>query len=140
MSGRLDSWAAYAAGLPIQRGYEPVPQESLADHVCQVAEGLGRKKQSLFRILGLPAEPGAGLTTLLRQAAFEAALVGFPTLVMKPGQTELDIEAIRAFALHLSEAWKTDGESEQVSLVLVFDAEHFDLPQLTNLPAILASP
>jgi hypothetical protein len=124
LSGSVDDWSAYGVGLPVDRSYRTqrmsLPEQTLAT-LRQVQRDPGRGSTFLIR---LPAEPGAGVTTLLRSAAFAAAREGFPALVLRPEQVEVDQEDLSTFATTLSEASLTAGFESMPPLLIVLDVDH----------------
>ena len=146
LSGRLHSWAAYAAGLPIPRSYKCGEQQSVSEKALGKLAALAHQKESDrgarskdLHWLRIPAEPGSGATTLLRMTAFQTAKAGYPTLLLRPNQSDVDIEQVRAFTVHLAEQAAQSGVKELPPLVVAIDAEHSDAGQLSQLPQVLES-
>ncbi|WP_329405725.1 hypothetical protein OG563_28615 [Nocardia vinacea] len=125
LDGSLEDWSAYGAGLPVERLYrsqgKPLHEDVLAT-LRQVQER-SRGTASTF-VMRLPAEPGAGVTTLLRAAAYTAAREGFPTLVLRPEQIAVDHDELAAFATVLSEGALSLGIEQAPPLLVVLDVEH----------------
>ena len=88
LAGR-DPWRAFAHNLAWQRP---------TSHLEQVRQALQRLRSSDRRVqvIDVPAEPGAGLTVLLQQVAFEAARAGHPTLIHRSRGGEFDYGAYPA--------------------------------------------
>ncbi|WBC05272.1 hypothetical protein [Micromonospora sp. WMMA1976] len=124
LNGNLEDWSAYSVGLPVERDYrtqdKPLEEDVLAI-LRQVQASPGPASTYVMR---LPAEPGAGATTLLRAAAYAAAREGFPTLVLRPEQIAIDHEELSAFATTLSERALALGLEQVPPLLIVIDVEH----------------
>jgi hypothetical protein len=124
LDGSLEDWSAYGVGLPVERDYrtqgKPLHEDVLAI-LRQVRASSGLASTYVMR---LPAEPGAGATTLLRAAAYAAAQEGFPTLVLRPEQIAIDHEELSAFATTLSEGALALGMEQVPPLLIVMDVEH----------------
>ena len=140
LQGNPDTWTAFAAGFPIQRGYRSEAAKSLDEELQAAldmvsAESDGRKTF----VLQLPSEAGAGATTLLRNVAFEAAGRGYPTVVLRPEQIDINLEELLAFVQALSEASLTSRRTGMPPILIVCDVEHYRIPELSQLPVALAS-
>ncbi|MFI0791570.1 hypothetical protein ACH4OY_02535 [Micromonospora rubida] len=124
LNGSLEDWSAYSVGLPVGRDYrtqgKPLHEDVLTV-LRQVETSSGAASTYVVR---LPAEPGAGVTTLLRAAAYAAAREGFPTLVLRPEQIAIDHETLSAFATALSEGALALGLDQAPPLLIVIDVEH----------------
>lgn len=122
----LDDWSCYSAGvLPVPRSYRTDLGVSLNEDVLmtlrQVAGGAKGQRTFVFQ---LPAESASGVTTLLRSVAYSAAEAGFPTLVARTEQVELDIEDLVAFVTSLNDAAKSSGILDLPPILLVIDVDH----------------
>ncbi len=123
--GSQFSWKPNAAGLPWPRD---VDAQGRLLKLLQRVEAIGPDENAV-RII--PSEPGAGGSTLARQIAYEAAQLGFPTLVAKqsafiPDLTEISRFMLRVWQLTLQDAAGTAAvRTDEVPWLLVFDAQHF---------------
>ncbi|MGW4828902.1 hypothetical protein ACWEOG_15070 [Amycolatopsis japonica] len=124
LDGSLEDWSTYGVGLPVERDYRSqgrtLPGDVLAT-LRQVQEDSGTATTYVMR---LPAEPGAGATTLLREAAYAASREGFPALVLRPEQIAIEFEDLLAFATTLSEGALTLGFEQAPPLLVVIDVDH----------------
>ncbi|MGA2067525.1 MAG: hypothetical protein ABSG86_21330 [Thermoguttaceae bacterium] len=148
LSGDLRTWAGYAAGLPIPRAYVTKAGRSLAEELVAAlrqldAEESGRPKElgtaRRTSVLRLPCAGGSGATTLLRAAAFQAAAEGFPTLVLRPGRTDIDMEVLTAFCTALTEAALKQGVVTFPPIALIVDTDAIGLPVSRRLAQTLAN-
>lgn len=134
LSGRQPPWRAFAHRMAWKRGLE---------HSARVLDALARMRADDLAVhcLNIPAEPGAGLTTLLQQLAFEAARRGHPCLLHRPFGSELNYDLLRRFLTDLQhEAGAAHGSPPPIA-VLVFDApsvEGDSRALLQDLPPRLA--
>lgn len=139
LSMNLSTWAAYANGIPVQRTYRTKNGKSLTEEVLQALTKLTEMDDSVRTfLLKVPADPGAGVTTLLRMAAFRAAEEGFPTLVLRLDQVDIDQNELFGFASALTEAALRSGLKAAPPFLLVIDVEHetlFDVGQIVRLLA-----
>jgi len=128
--GSLDDWTCYQSGvLPVPRSYRTDQGATLSEDVLSALRNLssgGKSGQRTF-VFQLPAESASGATTLLRAVAFAAAESGFPTLVARPEQVEIDIEDVLAFATSLNDAAMSAGVTELPAILVVIDVEHSEL-------------
>jgi hypothetical protein len=132
-------WEGYQEGFPFERTYKPKGKESPrsflgSDSDELTGKSLAQVTQFLLErsderrenyTIALPAEPGAGSTTLVRQVAFKMAARGFPVMLAKTSLSEIDYWQLTSY---LTEFWRkvaqgNDG-SVETSYLLVFDAEH----------------
>ena len=97
LEGSVTNWAAFTCGLPGPRSYRSKLGLSLLEELRSALMTLQKDSDALTMVLQLPSEPGAGLTTMLRSAAFQAARDGHPTLILRPDQVEVDMEELLAF-------------------------------------------
>lgn len=91
----------------------------------------------------VPAVRGAGATTLIWNAAYNAARAGYPSMVLKSLARELDFLSISSFLTDLSRRArgadtneKPDAKTERYKekpALLVFDVEHEDISEISNL-------
>lgn len=140
LRGSLDNWAAYGVGLPVARSYRS--QEGLTFiHEMERAFTLFKMDNANIRtfVLQLPCEPGGGATTMLRAAAYEAAKLGHPALLLRPEQVDIDFEDLLAFTTALSEAALIRGIESVPAFIIVVDAEQSDLRSIKLLPQQLAA-
>ena len=139
LRGAPDAWAAFAAGLPSPRSYRTEEGRTLTQEVLEASAAVYRQQDGIITFtIQLPAEGGAGATTLLRGAAFAAASEGYPTLVLRPEQVDVDIEDLLAFTTTVSEACLAAGFDHAPPTVLVLDAEHAEQPGVANVAQSLA--
>ncbi len=133
-------WEGYQEGFPFERTYKPFggkesPRSFLGSDSDELTgKSLAQVTQFLLErsderrenyTIALPAEPGAGSTTLVRQVAFKMAARGFPVMLAKTSLSEIDYWQLTSF---LTEFWRkvaqgNDGPVE-TSYLLVFDVEH----------------
>lgn len=133
-------WEGYQEGFPFERTYRPFEgNESPRSFLGSDSDGLtGKSLAQVTQFLlersderrenytiALPAEPGAGSTTLVRQVAFKMAARGFPVMLAKTSLSEIDYWQLTSY---LTEFWRKvaqgyDGPVE-TSYLLVFDVEH----------------
>jgi tetratricopeptide (TPR) repeat protein len=124
LDGSLEDWSAYSVGLPVERDYQTQGKPLHEDVLTLLREVQASPGPASTYIMRLPAEPGAGATTLLRRAAYAAAREGFPTLVLRPEQIAIDPEELSAFATTLSEGALALGLEQAPPLLIVIDVEH----------------
>lgn len=141
LSGSLANWRGYACGLPVPRSYRSSLGLSLAEELLRALRSLGDQTegQSPTFVLQLPVEGGAGTTTLLRAAAFEAAKNGYPALVLRPEQVEVDIEELVAFATTINEEALAAGIDDAPPIVLIADIDHHRIARIRELPQALSA-
>jgi len=124
-AGSTSSWRGFGAGLPFERSYRSGKGKQFRDEVIdaltELAEDPGKPAA---RVIQLPCQGGSGATTLLRDAAFAAATAGFPSLVLKPDQTEFEPEIVLGFLGALSEASLARGLQDMPPSAIFFDVEH----------------
>lgn len=140
LSGDISTWVAYAHGIPIERAYRTQSGKSVGEEVCHQLAQLSEAEDSVRTfVIKIPADPGAGTTTLLRMAAFRAAEEGFPTLVLRPDQVDIDQDELIAFTTTLTEAAQHSGLTNAPPFLLVADVEHEHIAELGQIPGALAS-
>jgi len=148
LSGTPEAWAGYAAGLPVPRQYKAAQGRSLSYELRDALQTLentepNRKKdarpQRRSMTLTLPCFGGSGATTLLRAAAFQAAADGYPTLLLRPGVTDIDLEVLEGFATALTELALGQGLENMPPLAVILDVEAADLPTARHLAGGLAA-
>jgi len=121
----IDDWSCYSTGvLPVPRTYRTDLGTSLEDDIIRTLKLIGSGKAQITFIFKLPAESASGATTLLRNAAYSAAKAGFPTLVVRPEQVDIDVEDLLAFVTTLNDAAMSAGLSELPPILVVIDVEH----------------
>lgn len=140
LEGSLENWAGYHVGLPVARAYRSAEGLSLSEELFGSLKRIEEEEgQVTSVVLQLPAESGAGATTLIREAAFRAARRGYPTLVMRPEQVEVDLEELVALATTLHESSLAAGVDNPPPIVVVLDVEHVRATNAGALPGVLAS-
>ncbi len=148
LDGTPGAWAGYASGLPVPRAYRTAGGVSLPDELAHMLYQLeaaergpgaeqGQRRRSAT--LTLPCREGSGATTLLRAAAFTAAQHGFPTLVLRPGVTEIDLEMLAAFATGLTETALAIGLDAVPPLAVVLDVEVANVRSARKLAGTMAA-
>src|ERR1019366_2412848 len=124
LAGDLEDWTSFTVGLPVARKYRSNAGLTLSEEVKSAIEFLQKKDaESLTSTIRLPVEGASGATTMLRSAAFWAASNGYPTILLKPNQVDIDIEELLAFATSLNEAALAAGVTDVPPFVLVSDCE-----------------
>lgn len=115
ISGRRLPWRAFAHGLAWSGG---------RDHIRKIGEWVSRIGRGDVDVIAvdIAAQAGAGLTTLLRQLAFDAALRGCPSLLFR-GNGHLHYDRLRSFLTDLYQHESIDSDSQRMPAVLVFDAQ-----------------
>ncbi len=137
---KLDSWSAYSSGLPVPRSFRSASGKYLPQEVIDILGNLsGEEGKSPAEVLRVPCEGGAGATTLIRFAAFCAASEGFPALVLRPSQTDVDFEQLMAFSTRLNEAALAAGLRDAVRMLIVLDVEHERFVRASEVARALAS-
>jgi hypothetical protein len=140
LQGSPETWTAFAPDLPVQRDYRSGENKSLEEELEAALDMVaGESDGRRTFVLQLPCEAGAGATTLLRAVAFAAAGRGYPTLVLRQEQVDINLEELLAFAQSISEAALASGISRVPPILLVFDVEHSKIPELSQLATALAS-
>ncbi|MBN1461339.1 MAG: tetratricopeptide repeat protein [Armatimonadetes bacterium] len=124
LGGTVGSWKAFALGLPIERSYQSEAGRSLTDEVFHLLQNELVAGHKLTHTLRLPCVGGSGGTTLLRTAAFHAAREGYPSLILRPEATEIDVEELLAYTSAVSEACLQRGMDAVPPSVIVLDVEH----------------
>ena len=140
LRGDLSTWSAFALGVPVQRDYKSGANRSLEQEVDDALKRVARGDDSLRTFsVRLPCEPGSGATTLLRATGFAAAADGYPTLVLRPDQVDVDREDLVAFATTLSERALKEGVKNPPPILVVLDVEHEAIPDVSSIAESLAS-
>ena len=148
LDGSSGAWAGYASGLPVPRAYRTAAGRSLSDelvHALRQAEaadptsGEYQNPRRRATTLTLPSRGGSGATTLIRAAAFAAAQHGYPSLILRPEVTEIDLEMLGAFATGLTESALAAGLDALPPMVVVLDAEVADVRSARQLGGFLAA-
>lgn len=121
----IEDWSCYASGfLPVMRSYRTEANLPLEAEVLRTLKHVASAKSQLTFMLKLPAESASGATNLLNKAAYIAAEAGFPTLIMRPEQVEVDVEDLLAFLTTLYDSAMSAGLSELPPILVVMDVEH----------------
>ena len=140
LRGDLNSWSAYGAGLPVPRQYRTDGGADLFEEIDNLLRSLYRGgDDGLTLTIQVPAKGGAGLSTMLRAAAHRAASQGFPTLVLRPEQVDIDLDQILAFSDALVEKSLHQGLEHLPPLLVVADVEHARIANLRQITQLLAS-
>jgi hypothetical protein len=136
--GSLDNWTAFNFGLPVPRSYRSKARLSLVEEVIQSLEFVSESNDdSLTRIIEFPCESGAGATTMMREAAFRAAEKGFPTLILRPNQIEINVEQVVAFITHVTEA-SLRCQLEVPTFLIILDEEHVQVAKNSQIAGRIA--
>ncbi|EIA1618867.1 hypothetical protein K6809_002501 [Vibrio parahaemolyticus] len=118
-SGQHSSWIPYAAGLPWVRDVESV------NEVLESLSGLEKNDEQNLKLFVLPGQSGAGVTTQLRQIAYQAAKKGYPTLLSKPQLTMPDSMSLTSFLFRsrqvIGDMLEIRSELYEPIWLLVFD-------------------
>jgi len=140
LEGNLVNWKAYTSGLPAPRAYTTDKNLSLENEVLGALKGIeSDASDNLTLLIKVPAESGAGITTLMRGVAFSAASTGYPALILRPDQVEPDLEELLAFATQLQESSLAVGLAAAPPLLIVLDVEHARSGSAGQIPALLSS-
>lgn len=116
-----DGWLPYATGIPFDRhsGFE----KSLR----KVIEGFRGQGAAASSTAWIPAEDGAGATTVLRQICFNLARDGYPVLLAKRDVEAFDFKQVTAFLTAASQrAAQSDSATVDVPWIIAFDAQHLE--------------
>jgi hypothetical protein len=141
LHGRLDAWAGYAAGLVVPRAYRTGDGKTLSEEVLSAlrqVSGGDEDNSQLVHVLEVPASAGAGSTTLARMAAFDAASEGYPVLVLRPEEVDIDRAAVSAFATSLA-GLAAENELNPLPTLILLDREHHNVVARRDLAPALAS-
>jgi len=138
LGGNLDNWTAYTSGLPVKRAYASGANHSLTEELKSALDHVNDENQRTF-VLQVPCQSGAGATTLLRAAAFAAAVDGYPTLICRPEEVDLNLDDLVAFTTALSETALSEGIKDFPPFVIVFDVEHESIKAANQTAQTLAS-
>ncbi|MBZ5534083.1 MAG: hypothetical protein LAO20_21860 [Acidobacteriia bacterium] len=140
LEGDLSNWKAFGVALPVERGYQSSAGRSFALEVEQTLRQMeGKDSETSTFVLQLPAQGGSGATTLLRAAAYQSARSGYPTLVLRPDEVDIDLDHILAFSDVITDGALTLGLDEVPPLVVVTDVEHSSIPSIKQISQLLAS-
>lgn len=140
LEARLGNWKAYAASAVVERSYRSDKGKTFREELRSALTRVSHDEPETFTfVLQLPSEGGAGATTLVRQAAFEAARDGHPALLLRPEQVEIDLEDILSFSTVLLDAAATAGVKEHVPVVIVLDVEHSKLTFASQITQLLSA-
>jgi tetratricopeptide (TPR) repeat protein len=139
LKGSLESWAAYTHGLPVPRSYRSALRLTISEEAQAIVNTFGQNTRDLTHSLQLPCEAGSGATTLLRSAAFNLASIGNPTIILRPGQVQVDLDELVAFSVSLAEAASRAGISDAPPLVVVTDVDHEGMPNVRQIAQALAA-
>lgn len=121
----IEDWSCYSVGvLPVPRSYRTDAGTSLEADVLKTLKQIYSGKGQLTFIFKLPAESASGATNLLRKVAYSTAKAGFPTLIVRPEQVDIDIEDLLAFVTILNDTALAIGLSDLPPIVVVIDVEH----------------
>lgn len=129
--GRQDSWRAYAAGVPWLRNQDA---QCSFERLLRKLDTVGSPEN---KIAYVAAQPGSGGTTLARAIAFEAARVGYPTLLAKPIPFTPDALPVVGYLTRAHQASIIAAEDRKTKQpngrrlyetpwVIVFDRLHFE--------------
>jgi hypothetical protein len=114
-------WEAFAAGLPWPG------RSDVIDVTVRALDRCRRQGSDGNRIILLPAESGAGGTTLARLTAFSAAQAGFPALVAGDRVSNADAAEVAKFLTRSAEKARRGGnaDSGETPWLIVFDVAHW---------------
>lgn len=120
-SGHHSSWIPFAAGLPWERDLESVRE------VMDGLAGLEEDTDHGLKLFVLPGQSGAGVSTQLRQIAYQASKLGYPALVAKPELINPDALSLTAFLFRcrqaIGEILEDRAELHEPIWLLVFDVQ-----------------
>lgn len=115
-------WEAFAAGLPWPGRSDVIDVTLRALERCRWSGSEGN------RIVLLPAESGAGGTTLARLTAFMAAKAGFPTMVAGEQVFHPDAAEVATFLTRAADRARREGNGDkygETPWLIVFDVSHW---------------
>jgi hypothetical protein len=139
LEGSLENWSGYGVGLPVERSYSSEKKLTLSQELMNILEHYqDRESEDLTHTVVLPCEGGAGATTFLRWAAYQAASIGFPTLVLRPEQVDINLEDVRTFVAVISEKCQSVAMEGAPPVLIVFDVEHASIRNSRFLSQFLA--
>lgn len=122
-----DFWGMFASGvLPIPRAYRTDEGLTLADDVERSLARLKTASQRTF-VYRMPCDAASGGTTLMREAAFRCAQAGYPTMVARSEQVEIDLEDVLSFVTALGNAAAATGLHGLPPVLVILDREHTSL-------------
>lgn len=125
LDGSLDNWKGFGVGLPIPRSYKSDRNLNLPEEVLAIIRAFhSDNAPGLTGVINLPSFGGSGATTAIRQAAYHAAQAGYPTLILRPAQVDVDIEEVSAFATSLYRVAQSVGLVDMPPILVVLDVEH----------------
>lgn len=139
LKGTEGDWRGYASGLAFNRQYTisgAGVELPLARYLSRELESQIGKDISNLTVV-LPAENGAGLTTLLRSTAFAVASAGFPVLLLRQHQASVDIDEIGAFLNRLVQ--KVAPDAGNTPVLLIFDVDHEFISETAFIAQTLAA-
>lgn len=116
------SWRPFAAGIVWER------DKAAWEKVRSRLRALDRRGPEENRIFYVQAESGAGATTFLRDLAWRAASVGYPTLIARRGPSTVSGLEVAGFIRRLVNAGSEQSESGRLyetPCLLVFDQNHW---------------
>lgn len=120
-SGYHSSWIPFAAGLPWDR------DPKLVREVMDGLAGLEKDTDQRLKLFLLPGQSGAGVSTQLRQVAYQASKRGYPALVAKPELISPDALPLVSFLFRcrqaISEMLEDWSEFHEPTWLLVFDVQ-----------------
>lgn len=123
--GDEKDWRGYATGLVYPRDYQPLNISlSLDKLLIRELEKTATMSETSNVTLTLPAQTGSGVTTLLRQAAFKVASLGFPTLLLQQSQVGLNIDILSSFLSRIQQKSITELSIPNIPALIIFDSVH----------------
>lgn len=133
LRGQSEPWRAFVHGLYWRRRLP---------HGQAIESALSEIRRGNHDIITIdvPAEPGSGITTELRLAAFDAALTGVPALLHR-GEAAIDYHRLRVFLHDLYQRSELSPSDKREPILLVFDAPSTLVDTqdiLSDLPTMLA--
>ena len=121
INGTENNWLGYAAELAYKRKYKPLrdSKKDLTEYINNEIASIQSQNDTSNLTITIPARAGSGVTTLIRQTAFDLAFQGTPALLLKQDQVAFNFEALAAF---LNQTQQKAGRN--VPVVICFDSEH----------------
>lgn len=118
-SGQHTSWTAYAAGLPWERDNDSVHK------VIESLDKLEKDDEQNIKFILLPGQSGAGVSTQLRQIAYQASKRGYPAILAKTQLTTPDSLSLTSFLFRcrqtISDTLEERSGFYEPTWLLVFD-------------------
>jgi len=140
LRGEIDLWKVFRAGLPAVRKYRATQEATLPQIVLKIlATTSSRESEHPYHDIELPSEGGAGSTTLMRATAHQCASAGYPVLVLRPDQVDIDADHVLAFSTSLANASAKVGVTDMPAMLIVLDVEHEQRTRVRELAQVLAS-